>query len=214
MTPLPLLLALMVTVLITTANSQRLLSDDDCQVSGYLRGTAGHCNRGFDSECCEAGQSYPQYHCSPQVTGSTRATLTLNSFEEGGDGGAQSACDGRYHSNKEMIVALSTGWYDGGSRCHKNISISANGRSVVAEVVDECDSVNGCDSTHDFQPPCDNNIVNASPAVWDALGLSQDLGVNPITWSDENPSSVPASYICVNLIIKSQINNIRQCLEM
>ncbi|XP_074564995.1 kiwellin-1-like [Curcuma longa] len=178
MTPLPLLLALMVTVLIATANSQRLLSDD-CQVSGYLQGTTGHCNRDNDAECCEAGKSYPQYHCSRQVTGSTGAKLTLNSFEEGGDGGGRSTCDDRYHSDEEMIVALSTGWYDGGCRTDaptgKNIRISANGQSVVAKVVDECDSVNGCDSKHDFQPPCRENIVDASPAVWKELGLNEDL---------------------------------------
>jgi hypothetical protein len=33
--------------------------------------------------------------------------------------------------------------------------------------------------------PCDNNIVDASPAVWDALGLDQNLGMVDITWSQE-----------------------------
>ncbi|KAG0549073.1 hypothetical protein BDA96_01G223400 [Sorghum bicolor] len=44
---------------------------------------------------------------------------------------------------------------DGANRCNKKIRISAtNGRSVLAKVVDECDSVNGCDEEHDFGPPC------------------------------------------------------------
>ena len=54
---------------------------------------------------------------------------------------------------------------------------ASNGRSVTAEVVDECDSVNGCDSEHASQPPCNNNIVDRSSSIWDALGLNRDLGV-------------------------------------
>jgi hypothetical protein len=56
---------------------------------------------------------------------------------------------------------------------------------VYAKVVDECDSVEGCDEDHNFEPPCDNNIVDASPAVWDALGLDQNVGMVDITWSEE-----------------------------
>ncbi|KAF4347227.1 hypothetical protein G4B88_027487 [Cannabis sativa] len=40
-------------------------------------------------------------------------------------------------------------------------------------VVDECDSTAGCDADHDYQPPCPNNIVDASKAVWKALGVSK-----------------------------------------
>ncbi|KAJ3681955.1 hypothetical protein LUZ60_014528 [Juncus effusus] len=154
-----------------------------CQPSGHLKGTSGSCDKSDGAECCQAGKSYPQYKCSPPVTGDTQATLTLNCFEEGCDGGAQSECDNKFHSDKEMVVALSTGWYNGGSRCGKMIKISANGKSALAKVVDECDSVNGCDSDHDFQPPCHNNIVDASQAVWDALGLDSNIGEVPVTWS-------------------------------
>ncbi|KAK8916899.1 putative ripening-related protein 2 [Platanthera zijinensis] len=135
-----------------------------CGPSGYLHGRTENCNRENDSDCCKGEHEYPQYHCSPPVTGETRATITINSFAEGGDGGGPSECDGNYHSDEEMVVALSTGWYNHGSRCLKHIRINANGRSVLAKVVDECDSVNGCDYAHDFQPPCNNNIVDASPA--------------------------------------------------
>ena len=56
---------------------------------------------------------------------------------------------------------------------------------MKAMVVDECDSMRGCDEAHDYQPPCDNNIVDASKAVWVALGVpSDDWGGLDITWSD------------------------------
>lgn len=81
-------------------------------------------------------------------------------------------------------MALSTGWYNRGSRCGMMIRIRAsNGRSVKAKVVDECDSVNGCDREHAGQPPCKNNIVDGSDAVWKALGLNKDVGVVDVTWS-------------------------------
>lgn len=130
------------------------------------------------------GQTKPTYTCSPPVTGSTSAILTLNDFSAGGDGGAPSECDDSYHSNTERVVALSTGWYANGSRCGRMIRITArNGRSTTAKVVDECDSRRGCDTDHAFQPPCDNNIVDGSDAVWKALGLNEDLGRVPVTWS-------------------------------
>ncbi|CAI9105038.1 OLC1v1003867C1 [Oldenlandia corymbosa var. corymbosa] len=111
---------------------------------------------------------------SPPVTSSTPGLLTLNSFASGG-GSGPSACDERFHSNDEKIVALSTGWFAGGSRCGRRIQIRAkNGRSVFAKVVDECDSV---------RDGCRNNIVDASDAVWKALKLNEDDGIVPITWS-------------------------------
>ncbi|KAJ6872800.1 ripening-related protein 1 [Populus alba x Populus x berolinensis] len=98
----------------------------------------------------------------------------MNSFEAGGDGGGPSECDKQYHSDDTPVVALSTGWFDHKSRCHNNITITANGRSVAAMVVDECDSTMGCDEVHDYQPPFDNNIVDASKVVWKALGVPED----------------------------------------
>ncbi|KAF9589627.1 hypothetical protein IFM89_026576 [Coptis chinensis] len=83
------------------------------------------------------------------------------------------------------VVALSTGWFNHESRFYKNITISANGHSVVAMVVDECDSTMGCDSDHDYQPPCPNNIVDASRAVWESLGVPRNnWGELDIVWSD------------------------------
>jgi hypothetical protein len=154
---------------------------DGCQPSGTLRPSESH----TCEDCCEAGSSYPTYTCSPPTSANTKATMTLNDFDEGGDGGDPSECDGQFHPNTERVVALSTGWYDNGRRCGKNIRIHANGRSVLAKVVDECDSLHGCDREHAFQPPCRYNIVDASQAVWDSLGITgDDVGEYAITWSD------------------------------
>ncbi|KAF4363324.1 hypothetical protein G4B88_002071 [Cannabis sativa] len=145
-------------------------------------GGSGTCKSSGTLTC--GAKSYPKYKCSPPVTSSTSAKLTNNDFSEGGDGGGPSECDERYHSNDERVVALSTGWYNGGSRCGKMIKIRAtNGRTTTAKVVDECDSQNGCDAEHAGQPPCRNNIVDGSNAVWNALGLDTNLGVVDVTWS-------------------------------
>ncbi|XP_061376715.1 ripening-related protein grip22-like [Gastrolobium bilobum] len=144
-------------------------SGGDCKSSGTLN--------------CDDGKSFSQFTCSPQVLSSTQAILTLNDFSEGGDGGAPSECDEKFHSNSEKVVALSTGWYNKGSRCGQMITITSatSGKSVEAMVVDECDSLNGCDSEHAYQGPCRNNIVDGSQAVWDALGLNS--GEESVTWS-------------------------------
>ncbi|XP_022862382.1 putative ripening-related protein 1 [Olea europaea var. sylvestris] len=170
--------------LVTHFSEARL---QECKPSGKIIGKKpppGQCNHENQSDCCKQGKSYTIYKCSPSVSGSTKAVLTINSFEKGGDGGAPSECDNKYHSDDTPVVALSTGWYNGGSRCLNNITITANGRSVTAMVVDECDSTMGCDDDHDYQPPCDNNIVDASKAVWKALGVSGNVGELDITWSD------------------------------
>lgn len=158
-----------------------------CKPSGKIKGKmppSDYCHED-DSICCIKGRYYTTYECSPPVSGSTKAVLNLNSFEDGGDGGKPSKCDDKYHSDHTPVVALSTGWYSSGSRCLKNITISAKGRSVNAMVVDECDSSMGCDKNHDYLPPCDNNIVDASQDVWRALGVPlEDWGDLDITWTD------------------------------
>lgn len=163
--------------------------DGGCHISGFLHGKAGKCNRAHGSDCCVAGRRYPQFRCSPPVSSArpTPATLTLNSFARGGDGGGRSSCDGRFHPDTAMVVALSSGWLrlDGARRCNRMIRVAAgNGRSALARVVDECDSVNGCDAEHNFEPPCPNDVVDGSPAVWKALGLDEGVGEFKVTWSD------------------------------
>ncbi|ONK58259.1 uncharacterized protein A4U43_C09F10300 [Asparagus officinalis] len=123
--------------------------------------------------------------CSPPITSNTRATMTMNSFAKGRHEGGPSECDNQCHRESGMVIALSTGWYNGGSRSLNYINTNANGKSVRAKVVDECDSVHGCDADHDFQPPCPNNIVDASPAVWKGLDIpGSQVGDYDITWSD------------------------------
>ncbi|XP_066338284.1 putative ripening-related protein 6 [Miscanthus floridulus] len=107
-------------------------------------------------------------------SGGTFAVMTVNGFQMGEDGGGAAACDGRFHSDDDLIVALSSGWYAGGKRCNKKIRVTSKdtGRSVQAQVVDECGH------------GCKNNIVDSSPAVWKKLGLRTDLGEVHVTWSD------------------------------
>ncbi|KAF5181927.1 Ripening-related protein [Thalictrum thalictroides] len=159
-----------------------------CNPSGKVRGTKpppGQCNTENNSDCCKEGKMYNIYKCSPPISSHTKAILTINSFQKGGDGGGPSECDNQYHNDNTPVVALSTGWFNHESRCLKNITITGNGRNVVAMVVDECDSTMGCDSDHDYQPPCPNNIVDASKAVWKALGVPQSQwGGLDIVWSD------------------------------
>ena len=165
-----------------------LLQSSSCQPSGAITGPSGDCNADIGSECCQDGVQYTTYACSPPVAAGgtgTAALLTLNSFADGGDGGSAPSCTGRFYDDGQLVVALSTGWFDGRSRCEKDVVIRASGgASVTAMVVDECDSQRGCDSGHNFEPPCRNNIVDGSPAVWDALGLNKDDGEAQITWSD------------------------------
>ncbi|XP_059078131.1 putative ripening-related protein 1 [Cryptomeria japonica] len=109
------------------------------------------------------------------MTSTTPTTLTLNGFQKGKDRGGPSECDEDYHNDNDLVVALSTGWYTGGSRCHEFIVINPNnGRSMRAMVVDECNSISGCDEDHDFQ------------RVWKALGVDNydDVGEMSITWSE------------------------------
>ena len=76
-----------------------------CSPSGYLRGKSGNCNKEHDSDCCVDGKMYPQYRCSPPITGNTGATMTINSFAKGGDGGGPSECDNQCHSDDELVLA-------------------------------------------------------------------------------------------------------------
>ncbi|CAN4125700.1 unnamed protein product [Withania somnifera] len=167
-------LALLIFATLTYCLDARLQA---CHPSGKIRAIKpppGQCNPENDSHCCKQ-EMYTTYKCSPPVTGNTKA---------GGDGGGPSECDNQYHSNGIPVVALSTGWYSGGDWCLNYITVSAN-RSLKAKVVDGCDSTMGCDDEHDYQPPCPNNIVDASKEVWEALGIPKgDWGDYDITWSD------------------------------
>lgn len=66
-------------------------------------------------------------HCKPSVSprrgGGTPAVMTVNGFGRGESGGGASACDGHFHSDGEMVVALSTMWFESGRRCHGRIDL-------------------------------------------------------------------------------------------
>lgn len=151
----------------------------NCRTTGYFRATSpppGQCT----SNCCVQNTVYFTFQCSPSVTSQTQGVLTLRSFQN-----SQSKCDTASQSDDSLVVALSTGWYNGGTRCRKAITISGNGRTVKAKVVDECDSTKGCDAGEGYHPPCGYNIVAASQAVWKALEVPQNQwGQLNITWAD------------------------------
>ncbi|KAG2725182.1 hypothetical protein I3760_01G054700 [Carya illinoinensis] len=78
-----------------------------CKASGKIRGEkAPHeqCNKENDADCCMHDKSYTIYKCSPPVSSHTKAKLTINSFEKGGDGGGPSECDNKYHSNNTPVT--------------------------------------------------------------------------------------------------------------
>ncbi|KAG6437692.1 hypothetical protein SASPL_102617 [Salvia splendens] len=59
-----------------------------CNPSGKIRGKKPppvQCNQENDSNRCKQGKLYTTYKCSPPVSGSTKAVLTINSFQKGGD---------------------------------------------------------------------------------------------------------------------------------
>ncbi|CAD6213009.1 unnamed protein product [Miscanthus lutarioriparius] len=110
---LSLALAAILPVALATFPHRALLQS--CQPNGSIRGKSGSCNPDNDSVCCEDGKGYTTFACSPPVTTRTRATLTLNSFAKGGDGGGASSCTGTFFDDDVKVVALSTGGSTKGS---------------------------------------------------------------------------------------------------
>ncbi|RZC43560.1 hypothetical protein C5167_036507 [Papaver somniferum] len=183
-------LVVLLNLLFAVLTCLEITGAQNCGPSGNVTGTQpppGKCNRENNSQCCKPGHRYSTFTCSPHPN--HQAILTLNGFGPREDGGSESKCDNRFHNNNTPIVALSTGWfgYRNQKRCMHNIAITGNGKTVTAMVVDECDSTRGCDKEHAYQPPCHNNIVDASKAVWTALGVpegSAKYGHMHVTWVD------------------------------
>ncbi|MBA0635108.1 hypothetical protein Godav_024808, partial [Gossypium davidsonii] len=73
---------------------------------------SGICNKGHDSDCCKEGKFYNTYTCSPLVSSHTKEILTLNGFGPKEDSGGPCECDNNCHKDSELIVALSTGWFN------------------------------------------------------------------------------------------------------
>ena len=77
-------------LLLILISTNCLCSAQQCRPSGRIMGKKpppGECNKENDSDCCVQGKAYTTYKCSPAVSRHTKAELTLNSFEKGGDGG-------------------------------------------------------------------------------------------------------------------------------
>ncbi|KAK8509625.1 hypothetical protein V6N12_001710 [Hibiscus sabdariffa] len=115
----------------------RLYGEDTCKPSGKVS--------------CNGGKSYLTYKCSPPVSSHTKATLTINSFEEGGD----MAADPR--NVTVNTIPIMTFW----------LKLLMNAVRLVGGA------------------PCRNNIVDASKAVWKALGVPEsDWGEMDVYWSN------------------------------
>ncbi|KAJ6942403.1 LOW QUALITY PROTEIN: AT-hook motif nuclear-localized protein 5-like [Populus alba x Populus x berolinensis] len=158
-----------------------------CKPSGKERSPENECNQDNGAECCERRKILHHLQVFAIRVRAYKGNFNNKQFEEGGDGGGPSECDGRYQDDGTPVVALSTGWFGNKKRCSHHITINGNGRSVKALVVDHCDSTMGCDGEHGYQPPCPNNIVDASKAVWKALGVNEkdkEWGWMDVTWSD------------------------------
>ncbi|KZT20523.1 hypothetical protein NEOLEDRAFT_1122554, partial [Neolentinus lepideus HHB14362 ss-1] len=82
----------------------------------------------------------------------------------------QGAC-GAVSKSSDLIVALSTAQYNGGSHCYQHIGVHYNGQFVDATVVDEC-------------PGCGPNDIDLSPAAFQRLA-SLDQGRIQVTWDYE-----------------------------
>ncbi|KAJ3682263.1 hypothetical protein LUZ60_014836 [Juncus effusus] len=168
-------------LILQTESSIRIIIGT-CHASGFITSKAGTCTATTAASCCLAGQTYPQYRCSPPITGATSAILYKASFSN-----TTTKCENKTYPDSELVVSLSTGWYNGGTRCLKNVTIEGNGNSVLVRIVGECDSVNGCEESTGNGQPCGENWIMASPAVWDQLGVPQTQSNElDITWSDSS----------------------------
>ncbi|PWN27981.1 barwin-like endoglucanase [Jaminaea rosea] len=79
------------------------------------------------------------------------------------------ACGWQSGAN-DMIAALATSSYAGGSNCGKWITVHHNGNSAKVKVVDEC-------------PTCvSGDSVDLSPAAFSQLA-SKDQGMVDVTWN-------------------------------
>ncbi|KAJ8766187.1 hypothetical protein K2173_021704 [Erythroxylum novogranatense] len=102
-----------------------------------------------------------------------KANLTFRDFSKRG-GGEKATCGDKYYRNTKNVVAISSDWLgDDEERCNKQISITGNGVTVTAEVVDECDISDNC--------------IAASRSVGKGLGIRRRKARKEsieVTWSD------------------------------
>uniref|UniRef100_A0A0E0K2T3 Wall-associated receptor kinase galacturonan-binding domain-containing protein n=1 Tax=Oryza punctata TaxID=4537 RepID=A0A0E0K2T3_ORYPU len=141
----------------------RELAADECTPSGTVELKP---NRNPKCQgCCKRNQTYPTYDCSPPTSTSrtTKAVMTLHDFDplaprgnvdtNGGFPG------GALHGVVfQPAITLSKGYPDLCQQQDRNRP-------------GECDSQDGCNVGTYYLPPCGPNIIAASPAVWEILGL-------------------------------------------
>ncbi|KAA1470599.1 hypothetical protein DENSPDRAFT_879826 [Dentipellis sp. KUC8613] len=78
------------------------------------------------------------------------------------------AC-GVTNNDNQAIVALNTADYAGGAHCGQTISITANGKTHSAQVMDLC-------------PGCAPGGIDMSPSLFESFA-SLDVGVLQVQWS-------------------------------
>ncbi|KAH6652845.1 riboflavine-aldehyde-forming enzyme [Truncatella angustata] len=77
------------------------------------------------------------------------------------------SCGGT-NSESDAVVALSYEQYNGANPCGKTISITLNGKTIPATVVDKCMG-------------CTVDAIDVSPSVFEQLA-SLDVGRTVVTW--------------------------------
>jgi hypothetical protein len=121
----------------------------------------------------------PHHHCAParHGGGGTPAVMTVNGFQRGESGGGASACDDQFHSDGELIVALSTEWFARGRRCHRRSASRARATGVApwrhASWTSATPTAGAATTSSTRRRRCGG-----------PLGLDTDVGEVPVTWSD------------------------------
>lgn len=77
-----------------------------CHASGYLTGKSGFCITQNYADCCQEGQLYPQYCCTPPITDSTEAIMDIGCFSQGSDGGSPAECHSMLSTNINCLSFL------------------------------------------------------------------------------------------------------------
>ncbi|KAF9547117.1 hypothetical protein CPC08DRAFT_648849 [Agrocybe pediades] len=81
------------------------------------------------------------------------------------------AC-GKTNVDSDFIVALNSAQYDGGAHCFQEITITVGGKTLAAQIVDEC-------------PGCPEFGLDLSPGLFDFFA-SPDVGLLTGSWDFVN----------------------------
>ncbi|KAK0506112.1 RlpA-like double-psi beta-barrel-protein domain-containing protein-containing protein [Armillaria luteobubalina] len=146
-------------------------------------------------DVCYAHPS-PRPHEGPWQRHAARDMRRRSSFHLGGSNGGQlqkrgsftyyevglGACGGT-NSASDYVVALNAAQWDGGSHCYETITITVNGQSVQAQIVDQCP---GCGSGDlDFSQGLFQHFADTSVGV---LSGSFSFG-SGVTTTSQTPTT-------------------------